>query len=476
MKSICDSSVAKLQSMELFQMELSRDTFRSADRSLIASADWRDDSGELVITVGTHAMQVISKAYTAGLSHVLFELGVKSFSISDFVNQLKEYISQKSTTFVRNTAEWHSRVAAILLEHLSSYGSLDYSEASYACRSLNIIPRNDGVWVSGDSIVDKPIFFHDNNRTSVPAGLDFGFVEPGASSNSYRRQLYTLLGVKSCHGTEICKMIVKSHEKTTLARTVNDLVSHAVYLFRANYVHEYGSRIPLLLADSKGIARFGGICVPFGERGSAIRALFADDFDGVNWLHPSYEKAVQPVEEVLWLKFLLEVDGVQTFPPLQLHGTLTGAMKHLMERNGSKKFLEHLKERNQSEYIWGRMTKTQAYTFRHEIRTLSVLTDQGDHELCETVLPSLTSATLGLLPIVQLDDPNDAGWTFLWEFGVLTALTPAFYVRQVQCLKATDENRQTKELAQKIYKALAAFNGLTTLDVYVDRRNDSAID
>lgn len=460
------TALAALRSRPLVETG-SLDTYFSAPQdSFSASPAFRQTSGELLIRSGDLARLVISTAYSANSTRNLENLGVTPFTISHFVTQLHDYIRDEFTGFSSNTSEWHSRVAALLLQRLSIYTPRHPSGEVFTIRALRIIPLNDGSWVSGDSSQDGTIFLDEDQRPALPAGLNFRFVQRTATADRNRRRLYELLGAKPCDENQICGMIVKSHETINQPRSLPEYISHAVYLFRAHYWPGYGSRVRLCLVDSNLFIRNHGImCIPFGEVGSGVRRLFTDDFNGIVWLHPQYENSVTINERKSWLDFLSSLEGVTTLPPLESGGMLSDAMKHILARNGSMEFLGHLRMRH-----FGRLgyipslasSNFYSHSVRASIGDIPVATDRGIRRLCETALPSLSSVSMGLLPLLQLNEPDHTDWSFLHEFGVLTMASPELFISQIRSLKAISDQGRTNEIAKAIYTAMSTYQGLTS--------------
>jgi hypothetical protein len=103
------------------------------------------------------------------------------------------------------------------------------------------------------------------------------------------------------------------------------------------------------------------------------------------------------------------------------------------------------------------LSSREAQTFTTEISNIEVSTDRGVQKLCETILPSLSSVSLGLLPVLQLVDPEDTDWSFLRKFGVQTELSPDYFVKQLRALKARNDQGRVKATVTTIYKAMAAY-------------------
>ncbi|KIW17396.1 hypothetical protein PV08_04590 [Exophiala spinifera] len=472
MKKVANSTIAQLRSKPLVRKELQDDVFLAPQDCLTASDEFRDTNRGLLITDGTYAQRVRSNAYSYNSSTILSKLGVTPFEISHFVELLAQYISEHMASFSSNPTAWHSRVARLLCNHFS-HKPHQPNTLLQNFKALRIIPLDDGSWVSGASCTTKPVFMEQGRRIALPTGLNFCFVQASAADDRDRRQLYRLLGVKPCDETEICKMILASHATMVPWPPMKILISHAVYIFRARYKPQRGEALRLRLYDSNLTTRFGGrVHLPFGTKGKALRRLFADDFTDIIWLHPDYEDSVKEGEREDWFEFLYSVEGVYQSPPLHLGGRLSDAMRHILTRNGSKEFLRILKTQNHSAsgQIRGDLRTWEAKTLTADISNVEVSTDQGVRKLCETILPSLSPISLGLLPILQLVDPQQTDWKFLHKFGVQTERSLDLYVKQLRVLKESTDQGQVKATAITLYKGILAYPCMDGSKLYSHRR------
>jgi hypothetical protein len=463
MREVADSTIKQLQSKLLVRTELQDSVFLAPQDCLTASDEFRDATGGLLITEGTYTQQVRSNAYSDNSAMILLKLGVTPFKISHFVELLDQYVSAHMSRFSSKTTAWHSSVARLLCNHFSDRKYQPYSPEFQAFKALRIIPLDDGSWASGASCAIKKVFLDQGRRIAVPAGLHFCFVQASAADDRDRRQLYRLLGVKPCDETEICKMMLDSHATMVVWPSLETLISHAVYIFRARYQPQYGQSLRLRLLDSTLTRRYQErVHLPFGTQGKAVRRLFTDDFSGMVWLHPDYEDGVTEGERQNWFQFLCSVEGVYRLPPLHSGGRLSDAIRHILMRNGSKEFLWLLKTQYRSGYgnVFGDLHTWEAQTLTMDISNIEVSTDQGVQKLCETILPSLSSVSLGLLPVLQLVDPQDTDWSFLRKFGVQTELSPDYFVKQLRALKASNAQGRVISTATTVYKAIAAYPAL----------------
>jgi hypothetical protein len=460
MRKAADSTITKLQSKPLVRTELQDGAFRAPQECLAASDEFRDATGGLLITEGTYAQRVRSNAYSENSAKILSSLGVRPFEISHFVELLAHYVSAHLASFSSKATAWHSRVASLLCNHFSNGQYQRYPRAFQAFKALPIIPLDDGSWASGDSCANKRIFMEQGRRIALPTGLHVCFVQASAADDRDRRQLYRLLGVKPCDETEICKLILDSHATMVVTPPLEVLISHAMYIFRARYRPQLGHSLRLRLLDSNLTIRYRErVHFPFGVQGEAYRRLFADDFSGIIWLHPDYEDRVTEGERQNWFDFLCSVEGVRRVPPLHSGGRLSDAMRHILMRNGSKEFLWLLKTQHRLN-MFGDSHTWEAQTLTAEISNILVSTDQGMHKLCETILPSLSPVSLGLLPIIQLINPQNTDWSFLGKFGVQTELSPECFVKQLRALKETHDQERVKATALTVYRAIAAYPAL----------------
>ncbi|KAK6367945.1 hypothetical protein LTS17_010098 [Exophiala oligosperma] len=465
MEEIANSTIQKLRSRRLIRTELQDGVFLVPRDCLTASDEFRDATGRLLLTEGTYAQRVRSNAYSDKSANALSILGVAPFQISQFLELLDQYISAHMESFSSKVTEWHSRVASLLCNHFSKRDYQSNSPELKAFKSLRIIPLDDGSWVSGASCETKKVFMDRGRRIVLPTGFHFRFVQPSAASDHDRRQLYQQLGVKPCDETEICKMILDSHATMEDLPPLKVLISHAMYIFRARYQPRHGQSLRLRILDSNFTTRYRErVHLPFGTQGKALRRLFADDFAGIIWLHPEYEDSVKQGERQSWFQFLCSIEGVDRLPPLHSGGRLSDAMRHILMRNESKEFLWLLKTQYLSSYgdACGDSHTREAQTLTEDISNIEVSTDQGVQKLRKTILPSLSPTSLGLLPVLQLDDQTNTDWSFLHKFGVQTELSPDYFVKQLRALKERNDQESVRSMAAGIYKAIAAYPALNS--------------
>jgi hypothetical protein len=417
---------------------------------LIVGSAFRDVEGKLLLDDASLLQKIPASAYTDKSLRVFRKLGARDFTFVDFVERLECSIRRETLKFKGRSSEWHTSISRVLLSHLRGnvYGvhSAQYS----TCKSLPIIPLRGGEWASAAS---TGIFLVGNCNQQIPDGLTVRFVDSDAAANPFRNELFRLLGVKSCNETEICTQIIAKHRHDLQSRPLLDLVSQAVFLFRAQYRPR--SSDTLRVADSTDhIRRMGQIHIPFGSTGRKIRCLFAPDFERMIWLHPQYENAVGAKHEEKWVQWLVQWDTIHLFPPVVVDHRLSPHMRHILERNGSKAFLNHLKEQMKTNGCFSGLNTRNSSAVAGDIKELQVLTDFGAHQLCETVMPALREAGLGLLPVLDIDEPNDMGWSFLENYGVLTRTSLDFYLRQLRSLKATGDLKLLDEHLRKVYKSI----------------------
>lgn len=465
MKKIADSTIQQLRSKLVVQLELQDSAFLAPQDCLTASDEFRDATGRLLIAEGTSAQRVRSSKYSHDSATILHKLGATPFKISHFVELLHQYISAHRTQFSSETLAWHSSVARLLCSHFSDN---IYRPCSAQFHALAIIPLNDGSWVSGASCASRKVFLDPGRCMAVPAGLQYSFVRASAAADPNCRQLCLLLGVKPCDETEICKMILKSHATMVVGTPLETFISHAVYIFRVRYQPQYGQSLRLRLVDSTLTCRYRErVHFHFGAQVEALEQLYEDNFSGMVWLHPDYKDGATEGERQAWIQFLYSVEGVSWLPPLHSGGRLSGAMRHILKRNGSEKFLWLLKTQYRSGYgtMFGDLPPQEAETLTMDISDIEVSTDRGMTKLCETILPSLPSASLGLLPVLQLVEPPDTDWSFLRQFGVQTELSLHYYEKQLRALKASNDQERVISTATSIYKAIAAYSTLCNLNL-----------
>jgi hypothetical protein len=456
---IASDIISSLRSSRVVEIECT-DTSRSTSkqwrrphRSLIVGSAFRDAEGNLLIDDVPLAKKVVASGYSAKSMQVLRKLGARDLTFSDFLESLEYFIRHKARSYKRSDSDWHSTIADVLLSHFrkNTYGR--YAREFSRCKNLRLVPLRDGEWVSAAS---KSTFLVGNRRQQIPRGLTVRFVDNDAAADPSRNELFQLLGVKSCNQAQVCKLILDNHAQELSNQRVPDLISQAVFLFRAGYRPQPDARI--MVVDSAFCPRYRvKVHVPFGDRGAKIRRLFAPNFKEIHWLHQDYENAVEEDDKQEWVQWLIQWINIDLWPPMVENGQLSPYMRHVLERNGSKKFLSHLKARTSDEdpllglYRWATEAVTQ------EIATLLVSTDTGTHQLCETVLPALRMASSGYLPVLELHQPNDTAWTFLQEYGVLITPCLELYLRQLESLKARGDLTLLDAVLPEVYRNVQSY-------------------
>lgn len=240
-----------------------------------------------------------------------------------------------------------------------------------------------------------------------------------------------------------------------------DLIAHALYLFHARYQSDslYANPLRICMVDSDLTIQYQKtIHLPFGRVGHAVRRLFSDDFSGIIWLHSDYEEAVSVWQRQDWCRFLSKLEGVYELPAFSSYGRLSDAMRHILMRNGSKEFLAHLKMRHRLQFggIFGNLHSNDAHAVRGDVSNIEVSTHRCLRRRGDTILPSLSIASLDLLPVLRLSDSDNPEWRFLQKFGVQTGLSLDFFLEQLRALKPGNKRERLQELAATVYKAIAA--------------------
>lgn len=457
LKAIALDTISALRSYTLIQTEQTSNSSSTTgnlwdvpQNLLIVGSDFRDAEGELLLNDIPLSERVVANFYSFKSMAVLRKLGARDFIFPDFVEYLTRFVKENTEDFQQRPSEWHSSIAAVLLTHLLSNAWGPYSEEFSSCKELPMVPLRDGKWCSA---VSDDVLLPGAFDQQIPGGLTVRFVSDDAAADNSRHDLFKLLGIRSCDESKICRLIL---DKQSSVQYTTDLIAQTVFLFRARYSPETGARLGFI-NSAKYLVCGRRVHVPFGYPGRDIRLLFDNDYQGIDWLHSSYETAVEEKHNRQWLEWLCNWPDVYIWPAVVADGHLSPHMRHILEVKGSRIFLSHLKEQVTVDPYLG-VDYWNFAVVTEDIKTLSVSTNAGPRQLSEAVLPSLGATSLVALPILEVDEPEDEGWGFLQKYGVLTAPCLDFYFRQLKAMKAQGDLELLDASLSEIYQILEDYS------------------
>ena len=456
LKAIAVDTISALRSYTVIQTEQTTNSSSTGNRwdapqnLLIVGSDFRDAEGDLLLNDIPLSEGVAASSYSFKSMAVLRKLGARDFIFPDFVEYLMRFVRENSEDFQQRPSKWHSSIAAVLLTHLRSNAWGTYSEEFSSCKELPMVPLRDGKWCSAAS---DDVLLAGAFDQQIPGGLTVRFVSNDAAADNSRHDLFKLLGIRSCDESKICRLIL---EKQSSVQCTTDLIAQTVFLFRARYSPETGARLRFV-NSAKCIVYGRRVHVPFGHPSSDIRLLFEPDYQGIDWLHPFYETAVEEKHKRQWLVWLLNWHDVYVWPPVVADDHLSPHMRHILEVKGSRMFLSHLKEQVTVDAYFG-VEPWNLDVVTEDIKMLSVSTNVGPRQLSETVLPGLGAASLVALPILEVDEPENNAWNFLQRYGVLKEPCLDFYLRQLKAMKAQGDFELLDANLSEIYQNLENYS------------------
>ncbi|KAK7425103.1 hypothetical protein QQX98_000017 [Neonectria punicea] len=137
----------------------------------------------------------LSKKYMAADASLLVPYGLQSLSYEEMIElvqcDLKDAGGPSRMKNPDTDEDWHSRAAQALL---LAKGDKQYPNGQDPVRSLDLIPLNNGAWVSANRNV--MYYSHCAGNIEVPAGLGLNLVSAKAAANPQRRELFDALDVE----------------------------------------------------------------------------------------------------------------------------------------------------------------------------------------------------------------------------------------------------------------------------------------
>lgn len=401
------------------------------------------------LLVGRGGLQAyVSIAYAAAdLSH----LCISDLSTDTFYQLLWEESNNNAKRFRGKPAEWHSRLAEILLdtghERVAKY---------------RLIPLQDGQWVSTKQ---APFYFANiSEGLTVPSGIEIATIEQTAAQDQSRRQLFKALGAQILNPTEVCERIIQQHRvhnQSTHAWTVDNFVQHAWFIFNAP-----SSQQPYKLSDLRTVShdsKIGSASLLYMDvPGNSFRVsdLFGRDSTIVRFLHDRYLRCAPPETAAAWYRWLQHDMGVNTLPRLtSLSETLpnrkivSSEFRWLVDHTRSSFWLRLLKDN------WLHYSPSLTESLRGLLSGCPVDCVGGTrHSIRDTYLNTASVAAeplaAGTVPLVDVENHQDAAWTKLSSLGLGIKPDLRFYLVILESLSRLASTSSTLKRVSKIYASI----------------------
>lgn len=433
----------RLRSLPLVRVEAersqddSRPQFCCPTNATLVGKTFRRDASADSLPLLDHPTELslsVSSDYGPGAQDSLADFGVARLKYFSFSQRFARLIARYPEFFRRKLRSWHSEVASVLLKHPWM------PDLRQDLKSSKIVPLEDGTWSVAKS---NTIFLPGKSEVPIPSGFDISTVDVKASRDRSRRLLFEELGLERCDPKVIHRLILSKHRQQDWSR--DQLLEQAVYLFSTNFSPENAS---FSFFNSNGKVSSNPLVLLSQKRDTQLNSFFERD-PLINWLHKDYRSppTIESHETARWFKWLKRWNNVLDDVPVSTrNGYLSGALKRLHHRDGSAMALAFLRQslrpplKNQ-DWCW-------------HVGNLQVATSHGTRTLHKTALPSLSSQADGMVPLVNVDDP-ESDWTFLCHFGVCVSVDRAFLLHQLNFLKGGGQTADLFASASSIYRKMA---------------------
>ncbi|PVH69973.1 hypothetical protein DL98DRAFT_661395 [Cadophora sp. DSE1049] len=421
-------------------------------------AGLRDENGNSFFYPDRAKATYVSTKYSLKDAVELSRIGVKELSPEEFLADLRAFIHEKSQDFWEKSSSWHSRLSQVLARLLN-----DKPKLKPLLSALEIVPLRDNRWVSPSQ---GNICFPSNSLI-IPKGLGIHEIDPTAAKIESRRIFLVLLGALTLSKDLVCNVIIKRHEHQDFKpekRTLEELVSHVAFLYKANWKNNSGNDL-WVLTEGDSPRRGSELYLDSTDPHSAT-VLFKGHRKRFLFLHKNYAQAF-PAWDQDWRAWLTNELGIAQFPRLvarfslqsQTELTLSKDFQFIFENCSSQRvlllFRDHWlhysawihPDKRLATKISNRMLQTSISSMRVKCRGGAVA------QLRHTVLPQsdLSHGKIASMHLLDVPEPRDHRWTYLRHFGVITEPGAAPFI---QCLRRLRESSASLEKVSEVYKQI----------------------
>ncbi|KAM0323126.1 hypothetical protein ACHAQA_008976 [Verticillium albo-atrum] len=352
-------------------------------------------------------------------------LGVQNVAPDEFIDSIEKLLQKHHKSFYQDqTKEWHARFSQTLTSPL-------LANCGFRRRSLPIIPLRDKTWTSIDK--GSAYFADQPDSALIPDGIKIRVVDPEASSDAARRELFTQMGVANLSRGDVVLKILTTHSDKKFKPDrlkAATLASHSQYLFEAGWLHNISRPQELWFASEIGSCRRGSaMYLPLDIPGAASRLLTKGAHEKYGFLHSSYLEA--PVDnKKKWFNFLVDNLLVNIHPRIWNSGKSKDDYLHddftsVVEKKPPMDWMVLL--RDGWEYYKTILDVTVNVTG-------ALATDRWQ------LIARIKTLHWGRLPpFLDLPDPKDPRWVPVLKcLGVPTEPNLTFYIESLKTAKTTD--------------------------------------
>lgn len=380
---------------------------------------------------------------------LLFAIGQET--PEDFVRRLNYLVQSKSAYFQHLPEEWHARLATILCKQ--GGGSRHRS-----LRKTKMIPLRNGPWVAAEG---NTVFFDKNQSDlAIPEGLDVLTVDPRASTDASRRQLFVSLGVQECNNVEICKAIISKHGRLphtpvstgAMVQQIRFLYSARSELLNSGQCISEGE---LWFLNTNGVMVRGGQLYLHDPDVCILENFFQTDLANVSFLHLAYTEGLLDSEKTEFHDWLRQTFNMSSIPRLCTSSRpprlMTSEFEHMIDVCSSRHVLKLLVDH------WWSYSPLMSDSVLAKLKDMNVSCQDGiSRPLHQTYLPleALTTNTPvpNAVPFLEVSDPSNPRWEKLEKFGVGTVENLAFHLDCLQGFQRNIIGRPPLDTLQGLYE------------------------
>ena len=452
--------------------------FRRLD-SLRILPDWFCNGNEEPLLPDTGDVY-FSREYQEPDIEILEDLGLEKLNLDEMMHRLNRGLAKRpdGTSLLDDIPlddDWHTYFTSFLEEMTRDEAVREEVE------QLDIIPLDDGQWVSPASTESTPVYLpllvdQDPVHIEIPDNLGIHKLHETACAVGERLNFYEKLRIVPCDPEEVINKILNAH-RSGRGGKIHDFLTGFEILFwfgRPNQNDNFGQTQSLLAAsDGMKLYRANFLFFPSDGRYDAQRLLECtppDDLVGYGFLHDLYMKSqVRSMirSEMTWETWL-RTCKIMSYPPLKEQQNkgqtpMLNPVQKLIARDNPGNFVANLRA-HWSESYSGEASKSVC----DELANLPVLChDDTNEPLKLTLLPTneilVRAQQLGMrsrLPFLKLPENAFAQgsdpWLFLRQLGVICDVGYEFYLALLRSLKNSAE-RSPEQVAtcSEIYAGIA---------------------
>jgi hypothetical protein len=332
---------------------------------------------------------------------------------------------------------WHEAVCGKLLQCWNRY--------AYKIRQLHILPLDNGSWVSGSLTSD--ICFN-SELTVIPQDLGLRILQADIPQSSSRHLLFQRLGVRTAIPQHVAQKILELHRSHNPPKSLQSLISHAIFMFNHRHSTDFFSAIRLRVMDEEGlVAESQEVYADIQSERQTIR-MCGTLRPPARFLHREYLRQDGGESKAKWESWLLDDLGVNSFPRL-IDGQLSPEFEALVEKIETRQLLTILRE------TWPHWSTCISEAAKLQLSEFVVDCEDGSkRSLKTTYLKRGPLAKYPDLPFLPIDEPISPDWDFLRLLKVTLQMDGTFFLSRLIDLK--DVQSEDEEAIYEIYSQLQA--------------------